>query len=201
LRDQPPSDSEVHVASAFSHMLPGPPPNLGQAEIARHHSSVGAPKINFPAVHSFGIRRSVTNDSIARYRGAANLRRFSADSFCRPGKYPPGMVSVGTDCPARAGTANCDIHVHVRTSESPMNPIRVWCEIRLQTADVDLSFDAGSPRSLTGIGVMGTREGLRLMVRTPTVQFGSGKGTKTHVEQPLADSSYRAQTTSVLAGR
>lgn len=65
MREQPPSDSEAHLAFAFSHMLPGPPPNLVKykSKITPAHNLTT--EIELAGVQTHRIRNTVTNDSIA----------------------------------------------------------------------------------------------------------------------------------------
>jgi hypothetical protein len=65
LREQPPSDSEAHFAFAFSHMLPGPPPNLVKSKIKINPAHNLTAAIELAGVQSHRIRNTVTNDSIA----------------------------------------------------------------------------------------------------------------------------------------
>jgi hypothetical protein len=65
MREQPPSDSEAHFASAFSPLLPGPPPNLAKSKAKASHPQGRAPSKDSAGVHSRHIRNTVTNDSIA----------------------------------------------------------------------------------------------------------------------------------------
>jgi hypothetical protein len=65
MREQPPSDSEAHLAFAFSQKLPGPPPILGPTEMASCQPMMHAAALDSGGAHSRRIRNTVTNDSIA----------------------------------------------------------------------------------------------------------------------------------------
>jgi len=201
LRDQPPSDTGAHVASAFSHMLPGPPPNLRRTEITTRQPPGRKPAIDSAGVHSYRIRRPVTNDSIALRGGPLTWGTLVRIRFALLGNIQPIRSESARIFLLLARTANCELHMHGRTDEAPMNLIRVWCETRLQIADASLSFIACTLGALAGIGFRGMCEPLRLVAGSPTGQSARWKKTRTLVELPLTAIPQGAQTITVFAGR
>jgi hypothetical protein len=201
LRDQPPSDTGAYVASAFSHMLPGPPPNLRRTEITTSQPPCRTRAIDFAGVHSYRIRRSVTNDSIALRGGPLTWGALVRIRFAVLGSIQPFRSESARIFLLRTRTANCELRMQGRTDEAPMNLIRVWCETRLQIADASLSFIACTLGALAGIGFRGMCELLRLVAGSPTGQSARWKKTRTLAELPLTAIPQGAQTIIVFAGR
>jgi hypothetical protein len=201
LRDQPPSDTGVYVASAFSHMLPGPPPNLRRTEITTSQPPSRAPAIDSAGVHSYGIRRPVTNDSIALRDGPLTWGtlvriRFAVLRSIQAFRSESAWIFL-----LRTRTANCELHMHRRTDETPTNLIRVWCEVLLQIADARLSFISCILNAFAGIGFRGMCELLRPVPSCFTVQFALWKRTRTFAQRPLTASPQGAQAITVFVGR
>jgi hypothetical protein len=201
LRDQPPSDSGAYVASAFSHMLPGPPPNLGQTEITTSQPPGRAPAVDSGGVHFYPIRRPVTNDSIKLGGGPLTWGTLVRIRFAFLGNIQPFRSESARIFLLGTRTANCELHMHRRTDETPMNLIPVWCEILLQIADVSLSFIACILNSLAAIGFRGMRERHPLVTGSFTGQSAAWKRTRTLAQLLLTASPRWAQAITVFVGR
>jgi hypothetical protein len=100
LREQPPSDGGAHLASAFSHILPGPPPNLLKSKIQTSHPPGRAPSRGLADLQSHRIRNTVTNDSIAPISQPLIWGVFVRDLFASPGHRAAGVGFASTDCSA-----------------------------------------------------------------------------------------------------
>jgi hypothetical protein len=201
LRDQPPSDGEADIAFACSQSSPGPSLNLEWNKITKIRTPDPLHLIDVVGVPSFRIWHPVTTDSIAL--GGDSLT-WGAFGWIRCAL----LVTVRGDRSASprmvlltARTTNCELHVHGQTIETPMNPMRVWREIRLQVAESHLSFDACILSAAGGIGVRGMRDRRQLEASRQRFQIVPGKGTKIHAGLALSVSSQELQATTVFAGR
>ena len=201
MRDQPPSDSGAYVASAFSHMLPGPPPNLGQTEITTSQPPGRARAIDFAGVHPRRVRHPVTNDSIALGGGPLTWGTLVRIRFAFLGNVRPFRSESARIFLLRARTGNCELHMHGRRDETPMNLIRVWCETRLQIADASLSFVACILGALAGIGFRGFYKLRPRVARSFKGQSAAWKRTRTFAQLPLTVSPQGAQAITVFVGR
>lgn len=143
MREQPPSDSEAHFAFAFSHMLPGPPPNLKKSKIKTTRSPGPTTANDFASAYSHCIRNTVTNDSIAQSAQPLIWGVFVWIRLALSVTAQPVWASSVRIVARNAKTAGCELHVQGRTKETPVNPIRVRCEIRTQFAERESSFDVG----------------------------------------------------------
>ena len=201
MRDQPPSDTGAYVASAFSHMLPGPPPNLRRTEITTSQPPCRTRAIDFAGVHSYRIRRSVTNDSIALRGGPLTWGAWVRIRFAVLGSIQPFRSESARIFLLGTRTANCELHMHGRTDETPMNLIRVRCEMLLQIADASLSCIVCILNSLAAIGFRGMRERHPLVAGSITGQSAAWKRTRTLAQLPLTASLQEAQAITAFVGR
>jgi len=201
LRDQPPSDTGAYVASAFSHMLPGPPPNLRRTEITTRQPLACEPAIDSAEVHSYRIRRPVTNDSIGLSGGPLTWGTLLRICFAVLGNIQPFRSESARIFLLRTRTANCELQMHGRTDVTPMNLIRVWCDVLLQIADARLSPIPCILNAFAGIGFSGMCELLRPVASSLAVQFAFWKGARTFAQLPLTASPQGAQAITVFVGR
>jgi hypothetical protein len=201
LRDQPPSDTEAYVASAFSRMLPGPPPNLRWTEVATRQPPGREPAIDSSGVYSYRIRRPVTNDSIALRGGPLTWGTLVRIRFVALGNIQPFRAESARIFLLRARTANCELHMHGQTDETTVNLIRVWCEIRLQIAKDSLSFVAGILSVIARIGFRGMCKLLPPVAGSIAAQFAPWQRTRTFAQLPLTASPQGAQAITVFVGR
>jgi hypothetical protein len=201
LREQPPSDSGAHLASAFSHILPGPPPNLLKYKIQPSRPPGRAPSRDFADLHSHRIRKTVTNDSIAPIAQPLIWGVFVRDPFASPGSRAAGVGFARMDCSAerkngwlralRASTKerNC--------RESDTSPVRDrgWLEERASR------FHAGALRARAPIGVTAVRSRRGLYTGKLAVQSARRTGTGFLAELPPMALSHGEHATTAFAGR
>jgi len=201
LRDQPPSDTGAYVASAFSHLLPGPPPNLRRTEITTRQAPGREPAMDSAGVHSYRIRCSVTNDSIASRGGPLTWGTLVRIRFAVLGSIQPFRSESAWIFLLRTRAANCELHMRGRTDETPMNLIRVWCEILLQVADASLSFIACTLGTPAGVRFRAFCELRPLVAGSFKGQSASWKRTRTLAQLPLTALPQAAQAITVFVGR
>lgn len=147
----------------------------------------------------YRIRRPVTNDSIALRGGPLTWGTLVRIRFAVLRSIQAFRSESARIVLFRTRTANCELHMHGRTDETPTNLIRVWCEVLLQIANARLSFFPCILKAFAGIGFRGMCELLR-PVPGFTVQFALWKRTRTFAQLPLTALPQGAQVT-VFVGR
>jgi hypothetical protein len=200
LREQPPSDSGAHLASAFSHILPGPPPNLLKSKIQTGLPPGRAPSRDFAYLHSHRIRNTVTNDSIAPIAQPLIWGVFVRDLFASPGNRAAGVGFARTGCSAERKNGWLKA-LRASTKEIAVNPIQVRCEIREWLEERASSFHPGVLRARAPIGLAAVRSRRRPHTGKLAVQSARRTGTGFLAELPPMALSHGEHAITAFAGR
>jgi hypothetical protein len=201
LREQPPSDSGALLASAFSHMLPGPPPNSAKCKIKTIHPPGRALSSERAGLHSRLIRNTVTYDSIAPISQPLIWGAFVRIHLALLVKAQPDWASSARIVLLNGRTACSALCAQALKKETPVNLIRARREIRKRFAERETSLCARICRAPAPIGHTRMRDRPRPLPGWLAVPSAPRKGTGFLAELPPVALSPGEHATTAFAGR